>query len=223
MPGASRTKRTGLLGSLESGWRRGSRPRRRRRGGSSALLTTRRGRRLRVLAQRSNAPRSPRHSNALQVHQKRPPAGVRIDRVKEIHARSPTSTGDARLLLGAEDCSPSSTATAGDMGQNLRLRSRNRECIMIGVRKVNIDTTCAWLTGAIRKHLAEKQGQLRPAQFLKKTPLMSASARRYDAFGAAGRPARSRRSSTLEKCRSATTRAFSTQGQTDRRLAGIGC
>ena len=116
---------------------------------------------------------------------------LRIDRVKEIHARIPT----VHLVMHGSSSVPEDwlaiiNSFGGDMGQTYGVPvSEIVEGIKNGVRKVNIDTDLRMAsTGAIRKHLAENKSNFDPRKFLKEaTKGMSDICRnRYEAFGAAG-------------------------------------
>ena len=116
---------------------------------------------------------------------------LRIDRVKEIHARIPS----VHLVMHGSSSVPEDwlaiiNSYGGDMGQTYGVPvSEIVEGIKNGVRKVNIDTDLRMAsTGSIRKHLAENRSNFDPRKFLKEaTKAMSAiCAARYEAFGAAG-------------------------------------
>jgi hypothetical protein len=116
---------------------------------------------------------------------------LRIDRVKEIHARIPS----VHLVMHGSSSVPEDwlaiiNSYGGDMGQTYGVPvSEIVEGIKNGVRKVNIDTDLRMAsTGSIRKHLAENKSNFDPRKFLKEaTKAMSGiCAARYEAFGAAG-------------------------------------
>jgi fructose-bisphosphate aldolase class II len=116
---------------------------------------------------------------------------LRIDRVKEIHARIPS----VHLVMHGSSSVPEDwlaiiNTYGGDMGQTYGVPVEEIvEGIKNGVRKVNIDTDLRMAsTGAIRKHLAEDKKNFDPRKFLKEaTKAMSGICRaRYEAFGSAG-------------------------------------
>jgi len=123
---------------------------------------------------------------------KKPTGNVlRIDRVKEIHARIPT----VHLVMHGSSSVPEDWLAiinnyGGDMGQTYGVPvSEIVEGIKHGVRKVNIDTDLRMAsTGAIRKHLAENTSNFDPRKFLKEaTKAMSGICKdRFEAFGCAG-------------------------------------
>ncbi|MEK7758566.1 MAG: class II fructose-bisphosphate aldolase, partial [Pseudomonadota bacterium] len=95
---------------------------------------------------------------------------LRIDRVKEIHARIP----NVHLVMHGSSSVPEDwlaiiNSFGGDMGQTYGVPvSEIVEGIKNGVRKVNIDTDLRMAsTGAIRKHLAEDRKNFDPRKFLK--------------------------------------------------------
>jgi fructose-bisphosphate aldolase class II len=123
---------------------------------------------------------------------KKPTGNVlRIDRVKEIHARIPT----VHLVMHGSSSVPEDWLEiinnyGGDMGVTYGVPvSEIVEGIKHGVRKVNIDTDLRMAsTGAIRKHLAENRSNFDPRKFLKEaTKAMSGICKdRFEAFGCAG-------------------------------------
>ncbi|HRJ52372.1 MAG TPA: fructose-bisphosphate aldolase class II [Candidatus Thiothrix moscowensis] len=123
---------------------------------------------------------------------KKPTGNVlRIDRVKEIHARIPT----VHLVMHGSSSVPEDWLEiinnyGGDMGQTYGVPvSEIVEGIKHGVRKVNIDTDLRMAsTGAIRKHLFDNKANFDPRKFLKEaTKAMSGICKdRFEAFGAAG-------------------------------------
>ncbi len=123
---------------------------------------------------------------------KKPTGSVlRIDRVKEIHARIPT----VHLVMHGSSSVPEDWLEiinnyGGDMGQTYGVPvSEIVEGIKHGVRKVNIDTDLRMAsTGAIRKHLAENKSNFDPRKFLKEaTGAMKGICQdRFEAFGCAG-------------------------------------
>ncbi len=116
---------------------------------------------------------------------------LRIDRIKEIHARIP----DTHLVMHGSSSVPQEWLEiinnyGGDMGQTYGVPVEEiQEGIKHGVRKVNIDTDLRMAsTGAIRKHLQENPSNFDPRKFLKaSTEAMKAICKaRYEAFGCAG-------------------------------------
>ncbi|TPW15709.1 MAG: fructose-bisphosphate aldolase class II [Halothiobacillaceae bacterium] len=122
---------------------------------------------------------------------------LRIDRVKEIHARIPT----VHLVMHGSSSVPEDWLAiinnyGGDMGQTYGVPvAEIVEGIKNGVRKVNIDTDLRMAsTGAIRKHLAENPSNFDPRKFIKESTKAMASIckARYEAFGAAGHASKMR-------------------------------
>lgn len=123
---------------------------------------------------------------------KKPTGNVlRIDRVKEIHARIPT----VHLVMHGSSSVPEDWLEiinnyGGDMGQTYGVPvSEIVEGIKHGVRKVNIDTDLRMAsTGAIRKHMFDNKANFDPRKFLKEaTKAMSGICKdRFEAFGTAG-------------------------------------
>ena len=118
-------------------------------------------------------------------------AVLRIDRVKEIHARIPNT----HLVMHGSSSVPADwleiiNSYGGDMGQTYGVPVEEIvEGIKYGVRKVNIDTDLRMAsTGAIRRHMAENRKEFDPRKYLKDaTTAMSGICKaRYDAFGASG-------------------------------------
>ena len=116
---------------------------------------------------------------------------LRIDRVKEIHARIP----NVHLVMHGSSSVPEDwlaiiNTYGGDMGTTYGVPVEEIvEGIKHGVRKVNIDTDLRMAaTGAIRKFLAENKKEFDPRKFLKEaTKAMSGICKaRYEAFGCAG-------------------------------------
>lgn len=123
----------------------------------------------------------------------KPPTGevLRIDRIKEIHARIP----DTHLVMHGSSSVPQEwlkiiNEFGGDMGETYGVPVEEIvEGIKHGVRKVNIDTDLRMAsTGAIRKHLHENASNFDPRKFLKaSTAAMKEICKaRYEAFGCAG-------------------------------------
>ncbi len=123
----------------------------------------------------------------------KPPTGevLRIDRIKEIHARIPNT----HLVMHGSSSVPQEwlkiiNEFGGDMGETYGVPVEEIvEGIKNGVRKVNIDTDLRMAsTGAIRKHLHENPANFDPRKFLKaSTAAMKEICKaRYEAFGSAG-------------------------------------
>jgi len=123
---------------------------------------------------------------------KKPTGNVlRIDRVKEIHARIPT----VHLVMHGSSSVPENWLAVinqygGDMGQTYGVPVEEIvEGIKHGVRKVNIDTDLRMAsTGAIRKHMFDNKANFDPRKFLKEaTVAMKGICKdRFEAFGSAG-------------------------------------
>ncbi len=120
---------------------------------------------------------------------------LRIDRIKEIHARIP----DTHLVMHGSSSVPQDWLQiinnyGGDMGQTYGVPVEEIvEGIKHGVRKVNIDTDLRMAsTGAIRRHLAENPANFDPRKFLKEATkgMMEICKARYEAFGCAGHASR---------------------------------
>jgi fructose-bisphosphate aldolase, class II len=116
---------------------------------------------------------------------------LRIDRIKEIHARIP----NVHLVMHGSSSVPEDWLAiinefGGDMGQTYGVPvDEIVEGIRHGVRKVNIDTDLRMAsTGAIRKFLAEDRKNFDPRKFYKAaTQAMQAICQaRYEAFGSGG-------------------------------------
>jgi len=116
---------------------------------------------------------------------------LRIDRIKEIHARLPNT----HLVMHGSSSVPQDwlsiiNSYGGDMGQTYGVPVEEIvEGIKSGVRKVNIDTDLRMAsTGSIRKHLSENASNFDPRKFLKEsTAAMSAICKaRFESFGSAG-------------------------------------
>ncbi|ANJ67192.1 fructose-1,6-bisphosphate aldolase [Halothiobacillus diazotrophicus] len=116
---------------------------------------------------------------------------LRIDRVKEIHARIPNT----HLVMHGSSSVPEDWLEiinnyGGDMGQTYGVPVEEIvEGIKHGVRKVNIDTDLRMAsTGAIRKHLHDNPANFDPRKFFKEaTKAMKGICQaRYEAFGSAG-------------------------------------
>ena len=123
---------------------------------------------------------------------KKPTGGIlRIDRIKEIHARIPS----VHLVMHGSSSVPQDWLDiinnyGGDMGQTYGVPVEEIvEGIKNGVRKVNIDTDLRMAsTGTIRRYLAEDRKNFDPRKYLKETTkaMKGICMQRYQAFGAAG-------------------------------------
>jgi fructose-bisphosphate aldolase class II len=116
---------------------------------------------------------------------------LRIDRIREIHARLPNT----HLVMHGSSSVPQDWLEiinnfGGDMGQTYGVPVEEiQEGIKNGVAKVNIDTDLRMAsTGAIRKHLAENSKNFDPRKFLKESTkaMKEICKARYEAFGCAG-------------------------------------
>ena len=116
---------------------------------------------------------------------------LRIDRIKEIHARLPNT----HLVMHGSSSVPQEwlkiiNSYGGDMGQTYGVPVEEIvEGIKSGVRKVNIDTDLRMAsTGSVRKHLAENASNFDPRKFLKESTaaMKEICKARFEAFGAAG-------------------------------------
>ena len=116
---------------------------------------------------------------------------LRIDRVKEIHARIPS----VHLVMHGSSSVPEDWLAiineyGGDMGQTYGVPVEEIvEGIKNGVRKVNIDTDLRMAsTGAIRKHLATDRKNFDPRKYFKSAQdaMRDICKQRYEAFGCAG-------------------------------------
>ncbi len=120
-----------------------------------------------------------------------------MDRVKAIHARIP----DTHLVMHGSSSVPQEWLEiirkyGGDIRETFGVPVGEIQVgIKHGVRKVNIDTDLRLaITGAIRKHLAERKSDFDPRQYLTAatratTELCKA---RYEAFGSAGQASKIR-------------------------------
>lgn len=120
---------------------------------------------------------------------------LRIDRIKEIHARIP----DTHLVMHGSSSVPQDWLKVinnygGDMGQTYGVPVEEiQEGIKHGVRKVNIDTDLRMAsTGSIRRHLSENASNFDPRKFLKEATkgMKEICKARYEAFGCAGMASR---------------------------------
>jgi fructose-bisphosphate aldolase class II len=116
---------------------------------------------------------------------------LRIDRIKEIHAKLPNT----HLVMHGSSSVPQEWLKiindfGGDMGQTYGVPvSEIQEGIKNGVAKVNIDTDLRMAsTGSVRKHLAENTSNFDPRKFLKEsTAAMKGICKaRFESFGSAG-------------------------------------
>ena len=127
---------------------------------------------------------------------KRPDGAIlRIDRIKEIHARIP----DTHLVMHGSSAVPQDwlkiiNEFGGDMGETYGVPVEEvQEGMRHGVTKVNIDTDLRMAsTGAVREFLAKNPKEFDPRKWL--TPSTKAMAEicqaRYEAFGTAGNASR---------------------------------
>jgi len=123
----------------------------------------------------------------------KPPTGavLRIDRIKEIHAKLPNTH---LVMHGSSSVPQDWLATinefGGDMGETYGVPvDEIVEGIKSGVRKVNIDTDLRMSsTGAVRKFLAENPSNFDPRKFLKASTaaMQGICEARFEAFGSAG-------------------------------------
>ena len=118
-------------------------------------------------------------------------AVLRIDRVKEIHARIPTT----HLVMHGSSSVPQDWLEiinnyGGDLGQTYGVPvSEIVEGIKYGVRKINIDTDLRMAsTGSIRKFFVDHPKEFDPRKYLKEAQngMVGICKSRYEAFGAAG-------------------------------------
>jgi len=116
---------------------------------------------------------------------------LRIDRVKEIHARIPT----VHLVMHGSSAVPQDWLKTindfgGDMAQTYGVPvDEVVEGIKSGVRKVNIDTDLRMAsTGSIRRHLHDNPSNFDPRKFLAEATkgMTEICKNRYEAFGSAG-------------------------------------
>ena len=116
---------------------------------------------------------------------------LRIDRIKEIHARIPNT----HLVMHGSSSVPQDWLKiindyGGDMGQTYGVPVEEIvEGIKHGVRKVNIDTDLRMAsTGSIRRHLHDNPANFDPRKFLKEATkgMRDICKARYEAFGCAG-------------------------------------
>jgi len=116
---------------------------------------------------------------------------LRIDRIKEIHAKLPNT----HLVMHGSSSVPQEWLKiindfGGDMGQTYGVPvSEIQEGIKNGVAKVNIDTDLRMAsTGSVRKHLAENASNFDPRKFLKESTaaMKDICKARFESFGSAG-------------------------------------
>ncbi len=116
---------------------------------------------------------------------------LRIDRIKEIHQRLPST----HLVMHGSSSVPQDwlkiiNSYGGEMGQTYGVPVEEIvEGIKHGVRKVNIDTDLRMAsTGSVRRHLQENPSNFDPRKFLKEATngMMEICKARFEAFGAAG-------------------------------------
>ncbi len=116
---------------------------------------------------------------------------LRIDRIKEIHARIP----DTHLVMHGSSSVPQDWLEVinnygGDMGQTYGVPVEEVvEGIKHGVRKINIDTDLRMAsTGSIRKHLNDNASNFDPRKFLKEATagMRGICEARFESFGCAG-------------------------------------
>jgi fructose-bisphosphate aldolase class II len=123
----------------------------------------------------------------------RPPTGavLRIDRIKDIHARIPNT----HLVMHGSSSVPQDwlktiNQYGGTMGETYGVPVEEIvEGIKHGVRKINIDTDLRMAsTGAIRKYLAENSKDFDPRKYLAaaRKAMKEICVARYQAFGCAG-------------------------------------
>src|SRR5512145_583151 len=129
----------------------------------------------------------------------KPPTGdtLAISRIKEIHARIPNT----HLVMHGSSSVPQEwlkiiNEFGGQMPQTYGVPVEEIvEGIKHGVRKVNIDTDIRLaMTGAIRRHMAEKPSEFDPRKFLADAQKAAREIcrARYEAFGCAGQASKIR-------------------------------
>ncbi len=120
---------------------------------------------------------------------------LRIDRIREIHARIP----DTHLVMHGSSSVPQDwleiiNTNGGEMGETYGVPvSEIQEGIKHGVRKINIDTDLRMAsTGAVRRHLNENKSNFDPRKFLKASTqaMKEICQARFEAFGCAGHAAK---------------------------------
>ncbi|MGZ8219038.1 class II fructose-bisphosphate aldolase [Methylomagnum sp.] len=129
---------------------------------------------------------------------------LRIDRVREIHARIPS----VHLVMHGSSSVPEDwlqiiNSYGGDMGQTYGVPVEEIvEGIKNGVRKVNIDTDLRMAsTGAIRKHMSEDKKNFDPRKFLKEATkgMTGICKARYEAFNSAGQASKLKKVYNLDE------------------------
>ena len=122
---------------------------------------------------------------------------LRIDRIKEIHARLPNT----HLVMHGSSSVPQDwlkiiNTHGGDMGETYGVPVEEiQQGIKHGVRKVNIDTDLRMAsTGAIRRHLHDVPSNFDPRKFLKESTkaMQEICQARYEAFGCVGQASKIR-------------------------------
>ena len=127
----------------------------------------------------------------------RPPTGavLRIDRIKEIHARIPNT----HLVMHGSSSVPQDwlkiiNENGGDMGATYGVPVEEIvEGIKHGVRKINIDTDLRMAsTGAIRQFMNKDRKNFDPRKYLAEArkAMKAICKARYEAFGCAGQAAK---------------------------------
>ena len=116
---------------------------------------------------------------------------LRIDRIKEIHARLPNT----HLVMHGSSSVPQEWLKiinnyGGDMGQTYGVPVEEIvEGLKSGVTKVNIDTDLRMAsTGSVRRHLQDNPSNFDPRKFLKEATnaMKDICQARYEAFNSAG-------------------------------------
>src|SRR5574343_1934467 len=116
---------------------------------------------------------------------------LRIDRIKEIHARIPNT----HLVMHGSSSEPQEGLAiinefGGDLGETYGVPVEEIvEGIKHGVRKVNIDTDLRLAsTGAIRRFMAQNKAEFDPRKYLAETvkAMKGICKDRYEQFGTAG-------------------------------------
>ena len=128
---------------------------------------------------------------------------LRIDRIKEIHARIP----NVHLVMHGSSSVPQDWLAiinefGGDLGQTYGVPVEEIvEGIKHGVRKINIDTDLRMAsTGTVRRFLAQNRKEFDPRKYLKETvkAMSGICKQRYEAFGAAGQASKIGKALSLE-------------------------
>ena len=123
----------------------------------------------------------------------RPPTGdiLAIQRIKEIHARIPTTH---LVMHGSSSVPQNLLAEINEFGGHMKQTygvpvEEIQEAIRHGVRKINIDTDIRLaMTAAIRRFMAENRSEFDPRQYLKPAKLAAKEIckQRYQQFNCAG-------------------------------------